>query len=175
MITIDIPDKKIIDPQSSQEVFVPGGRFKFEHSLKAIAKWESKWHEPFLVNGEKTFEQTVDYILCMCDDENLTVANLTNDVLKELIEYIQDKHSATTIKEDSMPKSKIITSEVLYSYLAVAQIPFDTEDWNLDRLLLLVGAVSALHTPPKKMTQREIMEQNRKLNAQRKKELGTKG
>ena len=63
-----------------QELFVPPDRFihteevtiKIEHSLVAIAKWEAKWHVPFLdPNTDKTNEMMIDYIRCMTISQNV--------------------------------------------------------------------------------------------------------
>lgn len=174
MLKVQIEDKTI-RTNDGQEIFVKGGLFHFEHSLKAISIWESKWRKPFLTDGEKTIEESIDYVFDMCLDDGLTIYHMNDDLLTQVYDYIKEHHTATTIKNDGEPNRRVITSEVLYSYLAVSQIPFDVENWNLDRLMMVVGSVSALNSPPKKMSQAEVMAENKRLNAERKKQLKTTG
>lgn len=175
MITLNIGETEYFDQENEKFIQVEGKKFRFEHSLKAIFEWESIWKTPFLRDGDKTHEQTLSYIECMCLDEGFDIKDLTVENAEKLMEYIKDKHTATTINQQDENSSKIITAEVLYAYLAIAKIPFAVEEWNLDRLLMTIGSVSAINTPPKKMSRAEVMAQNRKLNEQRRKELNSKG
>jgi hypothetical protein len=54
-------------------------------------------------------------------------------------------------------------------------IPSQFEKWHINRLITLIRVCSEENKPKKKMTKREIMAQNKALNAARKARLGTKG
>ena len=53
-------------------------------------------------------------------------------------------------------------------------IPFSCEKWHINRLLMLIQVCEAKNDT-KKMSNREIAEQNRSINAARRKMLKTKG
>lgn len=175
MLTLELGKQELFNEETNEFIQSEGTRFRFEHSLSAISKWESKYRVPFLQNGEKTPEQTLYYIECMCLDEGFSSNLLDNNAIEQVNKYITENHTATTIANTGGPNNKVITSEVLYSYLSICDIPFDTDTWNLDRLLMVIGSVSAIKSPPKKMTKAEIYEQNERLNEQRKAELNIKG
>ena len=102
MIVIDIPDVEFFDSDSERFLVVPGGTYSFEHSLKAIAKWESFWKLPYLnTSSNFTREQTLSYYCCMCEDPTIDYRLITYDVEKVLIDRINDRATATTIQNDS--------------------------------------------------------------------------
>ncbi|MDR2395791.1 MAG: hypothetical protein LBD57_04260 [Endomicrobium sp.] len=164
-----------------QEFFTAGPwALQLEHSLLSISKWESKWHKAFLSKEEKTIEETLDYIRCMCINANtipetafkfLTVVNH-----KEIAAYIEDSMTATTINDRGGPPSRqIITSEVIYYWMVSLQIPFECQKWHLNRLLTLIRVCNANNTPQKKMSRNALYSRNSSLNAARRKALGTTG
>ena len=46
--------------------------------------------------------------------------------------------------------------------MALNHIPFEWEDRNLNKLIMLLNCVGSLQEPPKKMSQAEVMEEHRK-------------
>ena len=64
---------------------------------------------------------------------------------------------------------------VVKELLAAAQIPFSCEKWHLNRLMTLIRVCSEKNTPSKKMNRRDILSQNKALNAARRKASGSKG
>lgn len=179
ILTLEIPDVELFDARTQTFINVPGGVFRFEHSLWTISKWEYKWHVSYLYslqNKTITPEQEIDYFLCMCLDDGLQEEHLTNNVLKQLYEYIQNPASATVIKSNQNGgNNKITTSETLYGLMTMSAIPFECEHWHLNRLLMLLQVVADYHSPKKKMTREEVLSQNAKLNAERKAKYNTKG
>lgn len=175
MLTLSLPTVDMWD-QSNERFIVAGdyGTYQFEHNLKAIAEWESIWKIPFLDDNDKTIEMTRHYAALMCT-KTISPDWIDDGALMKIAEYINEDKSATTIKSDGKSNNKIITSEVLYGYMSEAQIPFDTDTWHLSRLLKLIEVVGNLRTPPKKMSQTEIMEQNKRLNEERRRKFKTKG
>lgn len=151
--------------------------YHFEHSLYAIALWESKYKKPFFTNKEKTAEEMIDYVSFMNLDDDFDVNTLTQEDILEIFEYMQDEPTATTISSDDNDNNSriIMTSEVIYAYMANARIPFECDKWNIHRLMKLVAVIGEFNKPKKKMTEREILAQQHALNEKRLAELGTNG
>lgn len=180
MITIRVPDIELFNGETQEFEVLPGREFRFEHSLKAISLWESKWCKPFLSklpSHKKTTEELVDYYRCMCLDDGFTDEYLTYEVQSKLAEYLQTSHTATTFRETPNQGIDLTvhTSEVLYAYMAIAGIPFEADTWNFERLSVLIRAVGELNQPKKKMSNSEILQQNRELNEMRKAKLKSGG
>jgi hypothetical protein len=54
--------------------------------------------------------------------------------------------------------------------MALNHIPFDWENRNLNKLIMLLNCVGSLQEPPKKMTKAEIMEEQRATILRRREE-----
>ena len=175
MITITISDIELYDNSKEEFTTKKGGSFRFEHSLIALSKWESKWKVPFLATKLNN-AQTMSYLEMMCLDKGFTRDHLTPEVVEELTEYMEDTHTATIISgSDNDKPGPIMTSEVLYAYMVTAGVPFECAKWNINRLIMLLNVISKQQSPPKKMSNSEILQQNARLNAERKAKLKTKG
>lgn len=150
-----------------------------EHSLYSISKWEAKWHQPFLSKDQKTRDQIVDYIRFMSvqgDISDEIIGKLNQEYIDKIVNYIEDSQTATTFREDNKRHSnKIITSEVIYSWMVALRIPAEYQYWHLNRLLTLIRVCEINQTPPKKMGKRATMSRNAALNAARRKRLGSSG
>ena len=151
-----------------------------EHSIVSLSKWESKWHKPFLSKEEKTSEEILDYIKCMTLTQNVddeVYNRLTGDNIRTIQEYISDSHTATVIYDNpNAPKSReIITSELVYYWMVALQIPFECQKWHLNRLLTLIRVCNIKNTPPKKMSQSQILSRNADLNKARRQRLHSTG
>ena len=177
MITIHIKDVEYYDDASQTFVYLDGGTFRFEHSLEAIFKWEAQWKVPFL-NAKHTPEQLRSYLKIMCLDEGLSDLHLVDYVVEDLNAYMNDKRTATTFQNEdknSPPSRKVLTAEVIYSYMINANIPFEAARWHIDRLMTLLQVIAIQQEKPKMKTRSEILAENKALNAQRLKEYNTKG
>lgn len=177
MITIETPDREFYDEVTNSFTIVRGAKYKFEHSLISISKWESITCKPFLSvkKGSLTDADMSLYFECMCFDSGFSSSYLSNENVRELTTYIQSPHTATTIKsysKDSPRKS--ITSEVVYAMMVDSGIPFECEKWNINRLLTLINVVSARRNP-KKMSRNEVYKQNNEINKIRRQRLNSKG
>jgi len=152
-----------------------------EHSLVSLSKWESKWHKPFLTKDEKTLEETIDYIKCMTITKNVdedVYSRLTDEHLQAVREYIENPMTATTfsnLQEGRKINREIITSEIIYYWMTVFNIPFECEKWHLNRLLTLINVCNIKNSPPKKMGRKEIYQRNKALNMARRRALNTGG
>lgn len=152
---------------------------ELEHSLVSLSKWEAKWEVPFLGAEAKTNEQVLDYVQMMFSGTNFPEKLLDKFTAKnytEINEYINAKMSATWFNEDHKPvSSESVTSELIYYWMISLGIPFECQHWHLNRLLTLIKVCNIKNAPKKKMSNRDIAQRNRDLNAQRRKELGTSG
>lgn len=152
---------------------------QLEHSLVALSKWESKWHKPFLGCKDMTEEQMTDYIRCMTinDVDPEVYGRLTDDVLTKIKEYMDDPMTATTFRNNNSRSTsgEATTSEIIYYWMIVNNIPVEFEHWHIKRLLTLIRVCSIKNQPSKKMSKLEVAKSYRSLNAERCAKLGTKG
>jgi hypothetical protein len=180
MLTITVPGVESYDEKLGQFVTVGDVTLELEHSLISLSKWESEFEKPFLGKGEKTTEEVLAYVGCMILTPNPPgdiLQNLSKENLEAINTYIDRKMTATWFSEQpGAPKSReVITSELVYYWMTVFQIPFECETWHLNRLFTLIRICNIKQSKPKKMSRSEIAARNRELNAQRKAQLGTRG
>lgn len=153
---------------------------QLEHSLVSISKWESKWNKSFLSNTQKTYEETIDYIKCMTLTPNVdpdVYLCLSDENIYNVNDYISLPMTATYFNESKNGQGgrETITSELIYYWMISLNIPFECQEWHLNRLLTLIRVCNIKNSPPKKMSKGEIMSRNAALNAARKKQFNTKG
>lgn len=180
MLRIVVPATELWDEGRQEFINAKEQTLQLEHSLVSLSKWESKWRKAFLSKGEKTQEETIDYIRCMTITphvdpevyERLTVANIN-----EINQYIEAPMTATYFSEDKSGKKshEIITSELIYYWMIQHGIPFECQKWHLNRLLTLIRVCERKNTPPKKRSKSEIMREYSALNAARRKKFNTRG
>ena len=180
MLSIYIPPVNGWNEKTEEFVSFPGKKLQLEHSLVSIAKWEAIWNKPFLpaVKTPKTYEETLSYIKCMTITQNvdpLVYNFLTEKNISEINDYIEAPMTATTFQENGKTGREQITAEIIYYWMIAFNIPFECQKWHLNRLLTLIKVCSIKNQPPKKMTNRQILGNNAKLNAARRKALHTKG
>lgn len=179
MLTIKIPDSEYYDNLKEEFIIVKGQTLRLEHSLVSISKWESKWKLPFLVKGEKTNQQILDYVRCMTITQNVdpnVYGNLTVDNLKSINEYLDDQQTATTFGPDDTPPSRTIaTSELIYYWMFSLGIDKECEKWPLGRLMTLINIFNIKNQPKKKRGRQELLRRNRDLNAARLEKYNTRG
>lgn len=184
MLRITLPGGEDLWDEEKEE-FIPVKEqvLQLEHSLVSISKWEAKWHKAFLGKQEKTTEEVIDYIKCMTVNQNVdpnAYYRLTNDDIQKINEYIENPMTATVISSVKNKRGgggvrETLTSELIYYYMVAFNIPFECQKWHLNRLTTLINICDVKNTPPKKMSQRELMSRNSALNAARRKKLNTKG
>ena len=180
MLTIRVSGVESFD-ETNQEFTTQGGIIlELEHSLVSVSKWESEHEKPFLGYESKTSEEIIDYIRCMMITSKVPEAifsQLSLENFEEIQAYIEAKKSATWFNEQpGTPRSReVITSELIYYWMTAFNIPFECENWHLNRLFTLIRICNIKQSTPQKMSRRELAERNRTLNAQRKAQLGTNG
>ncbi len=183
MLVITVPKGDVFDEKNSIFIKVDSQTLQLEHSLIAISKWESTWCKPFLDNKDKSKEEILDYIRCMTITKGvnpLVYFNMKPDVLNKITTYIDSPMTATTINDleiSSKKRVEIFTSEVIYYYMIALGIPVEFQKWHLNRLITLIKVCNIKNQPKGKnqMSQKEILQRNRELNAQRRAKYNTKG
>lgn len=184
MLKLHVPASEWFDDET--QTFVLQSKpcdLMLEHSLLSLSKWESKWKKPFLEEKPpRTNEEFIDYVRCMTINqgvESTIYYNLSIGMVQQIRDYITDPMTATTIKRAKNKRSggarKIITSEVIYSWMVHYGIPFECQKWHLNRLLMLIEVCGAENGEQKKMTPHEIMRENASLNAIRRAQRKSKG
>ena len=179
MLKITVSAMEFWDDGTSRFVKIPAQTLKLEHSLISIYKWESKWHKSFLSTKEKTAEEALDYIRCMTINQEIDpiiYRYLSVDQMTKIKEYVSNSMTATTVNNrNKRPSRQIITAEVIYSWMIDLGIPLEFEKRHLNHLLTLIDVCSIRQSPGKKMSKKDIYNQNRALNASRKARIGTHG
>lgn len=175
MLTIHVSDVEMYDNYYNEFKTIAGGTFVFEHSLRAIALWESEWCIPFMTT-KYTDAQLMSYYVYMCLSPGFTEQHLIPEVAQQISEYIDKPRSATRIQNEvQKPSRMVMTSEVIYGLMSAAKVPYDCDLWNIHRLMNLLNVISIQNTPKKKMSRQDVYKQNIELNEKRKREYNTKG
>jgi len=182
MLSVKINSIELFDEISKEFVNTQEITLHLEHSLVSLSKWEATWEKPFLGDQEKSNEEILDYIKCMSLSEDIPkniLYNLSQENIKQISNYIDSKMTATWFTESntglSSFKKEIITSEIIYYWMIAANIPFECQNWHLNRLLTLIRVCNQKNAPEKKMGRQELMARNKALNEARKAQLNTKG
>ena len=161
---------------------------QFEHSLVSLSDWEAHYEKPFYSpkkDEQKTGDELLKYFELMLIGKSKKhrhlVLLLTKQQMDTLAQYISSAKTATTVKEiqTKAGPQENVTSELIYYWLVQFRIPFKpTDEWHLNRLLMLVKVASAKQAPPpKKSSQNQVKlaMSMREINEQRKREMGTSG
>ena len=179
MLELHVSAREAFDERTQTFINTSPMTLRLEHSLVSVSKWESRWKKPFLSRKEKSIEESLDYIRCMTISQNVdpnVYYVLTNSEIQTINEYIEDEKTATTFANTGRQTSgQVVTSELIYYWMAAYGISIECQKWHLSRLLTLIRIASIENSPKKNMSKRAIMSQNRSLNAARRKALGTKG
>lgn len=153
---------------------------ELEHSLFSLSKWESKYQKPFLSSIDKTHEEIFGYLMEMVLTPGVGFEDLyrcSQADMEKIQQYIDSNQSATTfgVMPETRGPREVITSELIYYWMIAFQIPWEAQHWHLNRLFALIRICNIKNSKPKKMSRRELAEQNARLNAERKARLGTSG
>jgi hypothetical protein len=175
MLEIDVETEETFDENTNKFV-VKSYRVKLEHSLVSASKWESLWKEAFLGKKDKTLNQTISYVQCMIQNDELppeVFLKLIQHHLDEIKDYVSDEMTATHLRNDpnTSGSGETITTELIYYWMISLSIPVEFENWHLNRLITLIRIVNLKNTPQKKMTAQE----RRALNRSRLQQHGTRG
>lgn len=180
-LQLEIPARELFNEAEARFLYTPRTILTLEHSLLSVSQWESKWKKPYLAQrvltdeaNRKTFAEETDYIRCMTIGSKAVDPNvykvLTTAERQQISEYINDPMSATTVAHpvNKPPSREIVTSELIYYWMAALQIPFrPCETWHLNRLLKLIEVGSAKNEQPKKMDAKTAAARTRSINKAR--------
>jgi hypothetical protein len=174
MLTLTLPEEENYDEVKNEFYTYPKVTLKLEHSLLSLSKWEQIYKKPFLTDGEKTPEETINYIRCMMigpeANDPIVIRRLKNSpkIMDRIQKYIEDPMCATTIQNDGKGKQRreIITAEVIYYDMIALQIPLELEKWHLNRLLTLIQVCSIKNEPSKnsKMSMNDVYAKQEAIN-----------
>lgn len=139
-------------------------------------EWEQKHKKRFLdPDVEKTNAELIDYVNEMIQNKDEVgeagLAYIVNYRQKDIDDYINDKHTATTLpKNEDKKDNEKLSSELIYYWMFSSGIDKSCEHWHISNLLTLIGVFGVKNAPEKKESQRAIMERNRALHEKRKRE-----
>lgn len=181
MLRITIEDDELFDDEKQEFVNGPVlAVIDLEHSLISVSKWESKHQKPFLAKGEKTSDEIFDYLKAMImtpDVDPDILYRCSQKNIDAIQQYIDSPQSATTF--GNMPNRRgpgeTITSELVYYWMVQFNIPFECQEWHINRLFSLIRICNIKNAKPTKMNKHEVAMRNRELNAQRRAQLNTSG
>lgn len=157
---------------------------RFEHSLVSLSEWEGEYEKPFFSHGKgetKSDDELTHYFefMLVSDYKKRHLVRLMGPEQRlALAEYINAGRSATIVKDIPGKKGPIenVTSELIYYWMISFKIPFKpSDDWHLNRLLMLVKVCGVKQATPDKRNSKEIAKDYRSVNEERRKKLGTKG
>jgi uncharacterized protein YjcR len=181
MLKLKVIGEEFYNEETEEFNSVNDFTLRLEHSLLALSKWESKHKKSFLSSNEKSLEETISYVEMMIlnDDYPEGILNrLSNENLRAINDYIESSESATTFSNhlnSGKKNSEIITAELVYYWMVAFNIPFECENWHLNRLFTLIQICNIKNSNPKKMPRNELAARNHALNEQRKAALNTSG
>lgn len=177
MLKITFKKTRVFNEESGKIVWLPGGTFRFENSLKAISLWEQEYKRPYLKkNDRRTYDECMYYFYCMCLDDNFDIGYLYGNptLAKKLDEYTFKEPTATTIQQTEDGNSMQLTSELIYAFMTIAGIPDTCETWNLTNLFMRLACIAELRNQenkPKKTDEELLMEYDEQ-NTRLRKEFG---
>lgn len=180
MLKLVIPEQEWFDDRNQTFTYVKGCVLQLEHSLVSLSKWEQKWKKPFLGKDNKSLEEVIDYIRCMTITQNVppeVYLGIPRSEILKVEKYINEPMTATTFskRQETINSREIITSEIIYYWMIVHNIPMECQKWHLDRLMTLIRVCNIKSQPAKKQNRRTAMEDRASLNNERRRKMQTRG
>lgn len=180
MLKLVVPGRELFNKDTEEFESSDDFVLTLEHSLVSLSKWESKWEKPFLGNVEKSNREVIGYVEAMTLTPDVppdVYLRLTSSNFEQIDNYINAKMTATWFNEppNRGRSREVITSELIYYWMISLNIPFECQNWHLNRLLTLVKVCNNKNSPKKKLSRRELAERQHALNQQRKAQLNTRG
>lgn len=185
-LTITLDELEMWDDSISQFIITePKQDVTFKYTLTVLDKWETKHRKRFIDNFKNIEEDEMLDFIAMMADKNFDISRLTESNFNDIIKYMETTPTATELPKTNNSshgkeyhRKKIFTSEIIYAMMALNHIPFNWENRNLNKLIMLLNCVGSLQEPPKKMTKAEAMAEhqqqvlrNRKIMEERRKKM----
>lgn len=185
MLRIFLRSVEIFNEDTQEFESIGGVTVDLEHSLYTVSKWE-EIHKKSFAQSAIDFNFIMSYLPCMSMTENIPDkywACLTHTQLNEIVAYIQDPHTATTIRRDDKKntRNRTVTAELIYYWMISLNIPIQFEHWHFNKLMTLIQVCTIESAPKpdkkgkKKPLSKNEMQRRRELNAMRRAQLNTKG
>ena len=180
-LKLSLPSLDTWNPETEEFEEIGGPVIELEHSLYTVAAWEAKWKKSFADKKGMTREQLLDYIMnYMCQTPDVPLEawlTMTSKEFKQISDYMEDSMTATRINNQngSHGKRQVVTSELIYFYMAQFGIPFECEHWHLNRLMTLIDVCAVKNSLPKKMGRKEAAQRQAEQNAAMRKRFKSKG
>lgn len=155
MLTLQITDKDLFDEGTEQFLTVKGATVDMEHSLASLSKWEAKYKKPWF--GKDGFSMStselLDYfqMMCLSPCDPAVFKFMNQDEVNIVGEYMNDSQTATWFghRDEPSGKGRVITAELVYYWMISLKIPFEAENWNINRLFTLIQVCTEESTPKK--------------------------
>lgn len=180
MLTITLLGHEHFDEETNEFRYPDSVEIELEHSLAVLSKWEAKHEKPFLGPKDKTQEELVDYVRMMIQTPDVdpnVVTYFTQENFDQIGAYMNAKMTATWFSDvpGSTKAGETITADLIYYWMSTFSIPLEFEHRHINQLFTVIRIHSLKNQKPKKMGKAEAMRKQRELNAQRQKDLGTRG
>lgn len=159
---------------------IPAVELHMEHSLVSLSKWEQLHEKAFFNREGMNAEETLSYFnqMLLTPPPKDWTNRLSGEQAIEINNYINRKMTATWFREEGPQRGpqETITNELIYYWMVSFSIPFlPCETWHLNHLMTLIKVCGVKQTKPKPMSKRAQAEEYRRLNAERRQQLGTSG
>lgn len=180
MLVITVLGDESYDEEKNEFLYPDSVEVKLEHSLAVLSKWEQKYEKPFLGPKEKTPEEQLDYVRMMieaCGGDSNVITTFKQENFEQIGAYMNAKHTATWFTDTPGPKKtgEVITADLIYYWMSTFHVPLEFENRHINQLFTIIRIHSLKNQKPKKMGKADAMRQQRELNAQRQKELNSRG
>lgn len=181
---LTVSENEFWDPVKEEFISTDSCALVLRHSLRSVVKWECKTHRSFFQKEALTNEDLKLYVKCMTlngDFDWLIYEAISGDQLVEISKYIDDPMTASTYRDLSSGngryggRGKIVTAETIYSSMITLGIPFECEDWHLNRLVALIRFCEVQNNPGKKMSQGDLLRTYASINKANRAHFKTKG
>lgn len=108
----------------------------------------------------------------MCITQNVDDSlfyGMPRNVITEVLKYISEIPTATTIRSNGSRGKRAVTAELIYYWMFSYEIPKECEKWHLGRLLMLIRVFNEERNPSGKMDakSREALNNKRRATKRR--------